>query len=294
MIALMNKEQEKNKSNILKLLHSIDFPFYVPDKDDFEILPGGSRCVAIRISDFVVRFPLNQEVWNSQQRESFVCQMLKKNLPDPFKNKITDVKIAKGFVYHKMIKGRLFDKSVVLSEFQEDNLAYDLAAFLSALHCVPTAEMTEIDNMIPPKTEDWDFTNPSGKDGSIIKQLLQENAINPDDFQTDKFDRVPVVCHNDLSGSNILIDDRQDKPLQAVIDFGAAGLMPRSNDFVPFYKISRSFAHKVMRHYNQLSLHQINPRETDCKALWFIGTVLKNSRKESLFAKLMIENFKNG
>ncbi len=290
----INKEQAADKSYILKVLQSAKLPFVVSDISNFEVLTGGSRSVAVRIDEYIIRFPRNEEVFENQKREALISQMLNRHLSVDFKNKITNVKIADGFAYHKMLKGRIFDKSITLSKTQEDNLAYDIAEFLNDLHRISITKIADIDKTTIPRADNWNFTGDSEWNYETAKSLLQTHHIDLDEFKMGFNDRDRVICHNDLSGSNVLLNNEQLRPLQAVIDFGNVAVMPRSNEFVPFYKISRRLALKIMNFYNQISPDKVNVTEVDYKALSFIGKVLIASQnKESYFSRLMIENFKN-
>ncbi|MDD4556201.1 MAG: aminoglycoside phosphotransferase family protein [Alphaproteobacteria bacterium] len=293
MISFINKEQAKDKSYILKVLESTKLPFVASDISNFEILTGGSKSVAVWIEKYIIRFPTNNDVLENQKREALISKLLHEHLPNKYRSKITDVKFANNFAYHKMLRGKVFDKKVSLSEHQKDSLANDVAHFLNALHQIPKSKLTQIDKITTPKTDNWNYTNNAEWNYETAKVLLQGNNINLDRFKTNFSDEDKVICHNDLSGSNILLDDTQDNPLQAIIDFGNVAIMPRANEFVPFYKISRNFAHKIMNYYNQISPNKVNQKEVDYMALSFIGQLLIDSRnKESSFTDLMIENFK--
>lgn len=294
MVNFTNKEQARDKSYLLKVLQSVKLPFAVTDINDFEILTGGSKSVAVRVSDYIIRFATSKDVAENQKREVLISQMLHTHLPNEWKNKITDVKATDNFAYHKMLRGKMFDKTISLSEQQKDNLAYDIAKFLNALHKISKSEMVDIDNATISRADDWNYTNSAKWNYETAKTLLQARNINLDNFKIVFNNDDKVICHNDLSGSNILLDDKQDSPLQAIIDFGNVAVMPRSNEFVPFYKISRNLAHKIMDCYNQISPKAVNKKEVDYKALSFIGQVLiENQNKENFFANLMIDNFKN-
>lgn len=288
------KELAQDNGYILKVLQSVTLPFAVSDTNNFEVLIGGSKSVAIMVDNSIIRFPTNQEVFENQKREALISQMLHKYLPDKYRHIITDVKVTDKFAYHKMIEGKIFDRKVSLSESQKNSLANDIAEFLHALHQISTLKMIYIDKATTPRADDWNYTNNPKWSYKVARVLLQAHNIKLDDFKTDFSNDDKVICHNDLSGSNILLDDKQDKPLQAIIDFGNVAIMPRSNEFVPFYKISRNLAHKIMDYYNQISNNKVDKKEVDYKTLSFIGQVLIESQnKESFFAKLMIENFKN-
>ncbi len=292
MIYFTNKEQTKNKDYVSKVLHTVELPSEIRNPENFEILTGGSRSIAIKIEDFVIRFPISEKVLENQKREACLCRILKNNLPNDFHHKIPDVKTGKGFVWHKMIDGRIFDKQVHLSSKQEDRLAFEIAFFLCTLHQIPLSTMDTVDLVSVSAADDWNFTHNPEWDYQTAYELLKMHDIDLETFKVEIDNRTKAVCHNDLSGSNILIDTEKSNPLTGIIDFGNTAIMPLSNEFVPFYKISRQFAHKVISHYNRIAPYKVNITEVDYKALSFIGLLLIKIKKSS-FCDLMIENFKN-
>ena len=60
MIYFTNKEQTKNKDYVSKVLHTVELPSEIRNRENFEILTGGSRSIAIKIEDFVIRFPTSE------------------------------------------------------------------------------------------------------------------------------------------------------------------------------------------------------------------------------------------
>ena len=253
-------------------------------------LIGGSKSFAYQVNDYVVRFPKDEIVWQSQQQEAKISELLQTNLPDKWKNKVTNVVCCSTqeypFAYHKMIKGKICDNirgktdySVCyanLSEHQKKLLAQDIAEFLVVLHSIPT----DITN---PMAENWNFTGKADFDYELCKSVLlkySNNKINLDDFKSDIANNDIVFAHNDMSGSNIVLDEQKENVLQGVLDFGNAGIMPRINEFFPYYKIERQLARYIISAYNEISDTKINQTQVDYIVLVYLGYLMYNQEKQ--------------
>ena len=58
-----------------------------------------------------------------------------------------------------------------------------------------------------------------------------------------------ALCHNDLSGSNLLLNPESDDILAGIIDFGNVVVMPKYQDFFPLYKVDRKLAIDTLTEY---------------------------------------------
>lgn len=268
-------------------------------------LVGGSKSFAYRVNDYVVRFPKAEIIWQSQQLETKISELLQVNLPDKWKNKVTNISCCSTsqypFAYHKIIKGKICDNIRGetdyntcydnLSESQKKLLAKDIAEFLVALHSIPT----DITN---PMAENWNFTNKADFDYSLCKTVLlkySDNKINLDNFKCNIASDDVVFTHNDMSGINIILDETKDNVLQGILDFGNAGNMPRINDFFPYYKIHRHLARHIISAYNEISGIKINQSSADYTILAYLGYIMYNQEKQgktvSSFALMILNNF---
>lgn len=268
-------------------------------------LVGGSKSFAYRVNDYVVRFPKAEIIWQSQQLEAKISKLLQAKLPDKWKNKVTKVTCCSTFeypfAYHKIIKGKICDNIRGetdyntcydnLSESQKKLLAKDIAEFLEALHSIPT-------DIANPLAENWNFTNKADFDYELCKSMLlkySNNKINLDDFKNDIANDDIVFAHNDMSGSNLILDEQQDNVLQGILDFGNAGIMPRINEFFPYYKINRHLARQIIDEYNQISNIKVNQSSADYTILAYLGYIMYNQEKQgktvSSFALMILNNF---
>ena len=279
----------------LKLSHLVEEPVR---------LIGGSKSFAYQVNDYVVRFPKAEIIWQSQQQEAQISKLLQANLPDKWKNKVTNVICCSTseypFAYHKMIKGKICDNirgetdySTCydnLSEKQKKLLAQDIAEFLVVLHSIPT----DITN---PMAENWNFTNKADFDYELCKSVLlkySNNKVNLDDFKSEIANDDIVFAHNDMSGSNILLDEKQEHVLQGVLDFGNAGNMPRINEFFPYYKINRHLARQIIGAYNNVSDIKIKQSQVDYTVLVYLGDMIYNQEKQGKAAPKFALTILNG
>ena len=245
--------------------------------------------------------------------------LLKRYISPTFRTGITDVRLVDDgddgsghytrFAYHRFIGGRIMDNNrgetayntsfYHLDEERTESLARRIAGFFVELHAVPADEIAEINGLMPEKRDNWNYAARIDFDYDLSRSLLlkySKGLIDMDDFKTGFTDDV-CFCHNDLSGSNILIDKDRTEVLSGIIDFGNANIAPRTDDFVPFYKVGRNLARRVIRHYNKLSDSPVSIREIDYKALSFIGYLMcfryRRNEEPLEFSRAMTEHFAN-
>lgn len=282
------------------------FSFWRPSIDVEKIifLPGGSNSIVVRAGDFVCRFPQTETAFMAMRREAVVTEILKQNFP--LFSETTEVSVVEQteddfpeFSCHRYIPGRIIDNRRGETEFnmpynhltarQKKRLAERTAAFLAGLHSIPT----ELFQDLPPLSneQNWDFT------GRVNVRLSRElllkatnGRVDLKEFETECSQNA-VFCHNDLSGSNLLVDLNKKDVLAGVIDFGDAGVFPQTNEFIPLYKIGRDFVCQTVEEYNKISPIPVDMREIDYKFLCFIGFFLEQQKKPSFFTTALIQDF---
>jgi len=269
------------------------------------ILPGGSNSTAVRAGETVYRFPQTKEAFAAMRQEANLTKVLRDSLSETFRSKIAEVfivdqskDILSAFSYHRYIPGKIMDNRRGETEFntcyahlnleRQDRLARETAAFLAELHSVPLKAFQKISLKAG---QDWDFTNRINIE--CCRELLLKHSHNRIDLNDFKMNcsRDFVFCHNDLSGSNILIDPEKESILTGIIDFANAGFYPRTNEFVPLYKIGRDFVCRIVKYYNRFSNVSVDMRETDYKLLCFICFLLEKQKKPSFFITALIKDF---
>lgn len=302
MSQYLTDENISNENLITEIISSSNLPFL---QGGLSRLNGGSKSFAFSVNGYVVRFPKAEVIWQSQQQEAQISELLQANLSDKWKSKVTKVSCCEAsdypFAYHKMIKGKICDNIrgetdyntcfANLSDMQKDLLAADIADFLTELHRIKA-------NIFNPMAENWNFLLKSDFDYEACKFLLAKytkQQINLDDFVCDIVQDDFVVAHNDMSGSNLAVDETQEHILQGILDFGNAGLMPRINEFFPYYKISRRLARQIISCYNEQNTAKINQQAADYMLLVYCGYFLdlreKQGKEPFQFILSILQNF---
>ena len=97
------------------------------------------------------------------------------------------------------------------------------------------------------------------------------------------------MCHNDLSGSNLLLNLNKDDVLEGIIDFANAMVIPKYLDFIPLYKMKRRLAVNVLEKYNAIADNKIEQTQLDYTILSYIGFGLSKTKEapSPYFLKLL-------
>ena len=145
---------------------------------------------------------------------------------------------------------------------------------------------------IPEPTEaidNWDVTLRDDFDYTKVKEALLQHNIDLNDYKPTLQNIDKALCHNDLSGSNLLLNPESDDILSGIIDFGNAVVMPKYLDFFPLYKINRKLAIDTLTEYNKLTTSKIEQKQTDFTALCYIGygLALNKGNPSPYFLKLL-------
>lgn len=251
-------------------------------------LPSGSRSFAYLIGDYVVRFPKAEVIWQTMEREKAVIDTVYPFLMPYFESKIHKIELVKGIYpfsvskrfYGKICDGRPESDYAVLYQnlkpLQKQKLAQDLAMFFHIIHQINYTKLN-----IPEPTEaidNWDVTLRADFDYAEVREALLPHKIDLDDYKQTLPNIDKALCHNDLSGSNLLLNSESDDILSGIIDFGNAIVMPKYMDFYPLYKISSKLAVDVLNEYNKLTASKIEQKQTDFMALCYIGYGLAQNK----------------
>ena len=251
-------------------------------------LPSGSRSFAYLVDNYVVRFPKAEIIWQTMEREKVVIDTVYPFLMPYFEGKIHKIELVKGIYpfsiskrfYGKICDGRPESDYAVLYQnlkpLQKQKLAQDLAIFFHIMHQINYTKLN-----IPEPTEaidNWDVTLRADFDYAEVREALLPHKIDLDDYKQTLPNIDKALCHNDLSGSNLLLNPESDDILAGIIDFGNAIVMPKYMDFYPLYKISRKLAADVLNEYNKLTTSKIEQKQTDFMALCYIGYGLAQNK----------------
>lgn len=262
-------------------------------------LQSGSRSVAYYADDYIVRFPKAEIIWQTMKREKNVIDMVYPHLVPTFANKIHKIdlieceypfSVSKRF-YGKICDGRSESEYATLYQnltvTQQKKLAYDLAVFFNLMHQIDYKNLN-----IPEPNEaidNWDVTSRNDFDLKKAQETLLPYKINLNNYKSAHLNISKALCHNDLSGSNLLLNTEKDNVLSGIIDFGNTVVMPKYQDFFPLYKIARKLAIDTLAEYNKITSYPIEQRQIDFMVLSYIGFGLAQSKDGSspYFLKLL-------
>ena len=262
-------------------------------------LQSGSRSFGYYADDYIVRFPKAEIIWQTMQREKMIIDTVYSCLMPYFEGKIHKIELIDGKYpfslserfYGKICDGRPESEYAVLYQNlttgQQAKLAQDIAMFFHLMHRIDYKSLN-----IPDSNEaidNWDVTLRADFDFAAVRQALLPCGIDLSDYKVTLPNTEQALCHNDLSGSNILLNDKQDDILTGIIDFGNVIVMPKYQDFFPLYKIHRQLAIDSLKEYNKLTTAKIEQAQTDYMALAYIGYGLYKTKDYSspYFMKLL-------
>ena len=291
----LTKETADNLDLIRKILADSGFS----EIKNITRLQSGSRSVAYYADDYIVRFPKAEIIWQTMQREKMIIDTVYQHLMPYFEGKIHKIELINStypFSVSKRLYGKICDgrpeseyavlyQNIILE--RQLKLAQDLAIFFHSMHQIDykplnISEPTEaIDN--------WDVSTREDFDYASVREALLPHKIDLDYYKPTLPNTDKALCHNDLSGSNLLLNPESDDILAGIIDFGNVVVMPKYQDFFPLYKIDRKLAIDTLTEYNKLTTSKIEPKQLDYMALCYIGYGLYKTKDNSspYFMKLL-------
>jgi len=253
-------------------------------------LQSGSRSVAYLADEYIVRFPKAAIIWQTMEREKSVIDMVYPYLMPHFEGKIHQIELFEGAYpfsiskrfYGKICDGRPESDYAILYQNitpeQQLKLAQDLAVFLHLMHRINYTKLN-----IPEPTEavdNWDVAQKYDFDYMRVRGALLPHGINLDEYKPTSPNTCKALCHNDLSGSNLLLSSESNDILAGIIDFGNTIVMPKYQDFFPLYKINRQLAVDTLNEYNKLTASKIEQKQTDFMTLCYIGYGLAQNKEK--------------
>lgn len=291
----LTQENADNLNIIRQILLQNDFS----NIKNITRLKSGSRSLAYYADDYIVRFPKVEIIWQTMKREKNIIDIIYPYLMPTFANKIQKIDLISGeypFSISKRIKGKICDGRPEseyatlyqnLSTKQQEQLAYDLAQFFNIMYRINYKILD-----IPASTEaidNWDVTTREDFDFEKARQALLVYEIDLNNYRVDTPNTKMALCHNDLSGSNLLLNPGKEDVLVGIIDFGNTIVMPKYRDFFPLYKISRKLAIDTLTEYNKTTSSPIEQKQIDFMVLSYIGFGLAQSKEDPspYFIKLL-------
>ena len=260
-----------------------------------EKLPGGSRSYAFAADNLLVRFPKAEIIWNVMRREKLIIDAIYPFMEEKIPHKIHKTELVEEdypFTLSLRFNGKICDNRGegkyttgygALSFSQQENLARQVAQFFAALHSIDyeSLNIPAADASIAAAMESWDVTQRPDFDYEKVRITLLEQSLGKvslDDYATDIPTSRIALCHNDLSGSNLLINPDEYSIVAGIIDFGNARIIPVEQEFFPLYKIHRKLALDTLKIYNKITGQNLDVGQIDALALKYIGYGLVKTR----------------
>ncbi len=254
----------------------------------FERLPGGTRSMAFAADNLVIRFPKAEVIWRTMQREKKVIDAILPYLQSKVPDKVHKIELIEEeypFSVSKRFSGKICDNRGdgelttgydCLSLKQQENLARQIAKFFAAIHSIDyeTLDIPSVENDMVAAMESWNVrARPDFDEEKVRAVLLQFSAgrIDLDIYKGTENDEIKALCHNDLSGSNMLIEPEEYNVLNGVIDFGNARVVSVAEEFFPLYKISRKLALDTLSIYNKIVMYPLSLGQIEGMALRYIA-----------------------
>lgn len=268
-------------------------------KGKVSAMVGGSKSFAFAVGNEVIRFPKAEIVWQTMQRENQILSEIWPFVNDKFKNKIHQISLVDGeypFSIVEKFVGKICDnrddevnalKVQNLPKDKQENLAQTLAEFFAMMHKIDYTKLH-----VPPTNEtidNWDVSKKADFDYAKARDALKKvSPFDLDDYQSNNKNETLALCHNDLSGSNMLLNPDKEDILVGIIDFANALVQPKYLDFFPLYKINRNLAAEVIKRYNELVEDKIDIKQTDFTMLSYIAyNLAKTDKPHPYFMKLL-------
>lgn len=289
----LTKEKAQDISFIKEIIAKAGY------QGEVRALVGGSKSFAFAVGDDVARFPKAEVVWQTMQRENQILSEILPLVSNKFQNKIHQISLVEGeypFSVVKRFVGKICDnrddevnvlKVQNLPKDKQENLAQTLAEFFAMMHKIDYTKLH-----IPPINEtidNWDVSKKADFDYAKVRETLKKvSPFDLDDYQSNNKNETLALCHNDLSGSNMLLNPDKEDILVGIIDFANTLVQPKYLDFFPLYKINRNLAVDVIKRYNELVVDRIDIKQTDFTMLSYIAyNLAKTDNPPPYFMKLL-------
>jgi len=193
-----------------------------------------SRVYIIDDGEFVFKFLKNKRYQEELEHETNILKLLKNqefNLSIPLISRVGE---GNAYIVFKGITGRSMTAEAIseLSEEQKRNIGSQIGIFIKKLHAIdyngksPNSESNVIE---------W-LLDSSRRKMHTLKKYFNENELAyiqkliaelPE--KSAKYGIEEVFSHGDLGYHNIILSDHLEV---GIIDFGDAGYLDRSNDFI--------------------------------------------------------------
>lgn len=223
---------------------------------NIKVLGEGLDSAAYLVNnEYVFKKSKHQEAAENMKKEIAVLRYLEGQLPIDIP-KIDYYDEVNNICGYKEIKGIILTPEIYfsMSSEEQEQLAKDLAEFLTKLHSIPLPDINGLDiNVVEDYRSDYETlkTTIYDKIPTKSKTYLEElfNRILTDE-RIIKYSL--ALCHNDLSCNHIIMRNNR---VVGIIDFGDVAITDRDKDFVYLLEdsdgeLGREFGLRVLNYYN--------------------------------------------
>lgn len=243
-----------------------------------KLISEGDHSKAYKINnDYVLKVAKNDEGSKGLVKECKILKAIKGKttvaVPKVVKTGSITIKNKEcGYSICSLVEGKKLspEQFKKLSKPQREQIAKDIALFLTELHAIETNipykinRLQELDEQLEFIKQHYFERFDKRKKNQIIKFYEKEK-----EFTKQTTNRICLI-HNDFSSSNILFDDNN---FAGVIDFGDAGIGDEDNDFLCLLENSneefgRNFGKLVLKYYEHENPDLAIEKEKHKNAIW--------------------------
>lgn len=214
---------------------------------------GWDHYALILDNKYVFRFPRKMSYAKKLYSETQLLKYLRElklTVPIPQYEFIAKDKSFAGYV---MLQGSQMSKEEFnkVSAFAKNEIATQLATFLSVMHKIPLSTAKQYGAHLPDTREQYKelvknvrkYIRPrmSKRNNILIKEYLKEFA---------KYQKYPTKCftHSDLYPDHLILS-KDKKRLSGIIDFADRGIYDPAADFAELWTYGEKFVNEVYKKY---------------------------------------------
>lgn len=255
--------------------------------ESIEGIGTGNDCEAFLVNDaYVFKFPKHQGASDNLLKEMDILILIEDKLPVPtpkviFKGQPNDA-FPMVFAGYNKLNGEALTPDLLrsLSNATQEQIAFDLARFLRALHMIPV-DNNQMHLII-------DVREKYEKEHSEISRILFNEGLTKyqqfvEDFYQeirndhDYYSYKPCLIHNDLSSDHILYDVSQNM-ICGIIDFGDVAISDPDFDFLNLLEEEEEygfeFTLKVLNHYEHNDINLVLKKFNLKEKYWTFEKIL--------------------
>lgn len=247
---------DDNDTNEEEMKHLIEHTFQGFSVKSIKVIGEGFDSVAYLANDeYIFKRSKHKEAAQNMKKEIKVLRYLegKLSLEIPIIDYYDEENNICGY---KKIKGEVLTPEMYssMSGDEQEQLAKDIANFLTLLHSLPLPEIEELESdIVQDYKSDYDALKVMIYDKIPSKSKTYLDALFRRILSDERITKYSVaLCHNDLSCNHIIMKNNR---VVGIIDFGDVAITDRDRDFIYLLEnsdeeIGREFGLKVLDYYN--------------------------------------------